>query len=89
LPGQCEQAEPGPASQRKRPADQCDYKIRRRVQRIKRDANFLNKPRYQPLLHIYAGLVIKYETLLANITEKYGDNLVDELGRAVPALDTL
>jgi hypothetical protein len=66
-----------PAQPRKlsRAAIKRDYKIRRRVQRIKRDANFLNKPRYQPLLRIYAGLVIKYETLLANISEKYGDNL--------------
>jgi hypothetical protein len=56
---------------------------------LKQDATFLNKPRYAPLLRIYAGLTIKYETLLANINAKYGDNLLDELGHAIPALETL
>jgi len=49
----------------------------------------LDKPRYAPLLRIYAGLTIKHETLLANINARYGDDLLDELGHAIPALETL
>jgi hypothetical protein len=66
-----------------------DERVRRVVRWLKKDATFLDKPRYAPLLRIYAGLTIKYETLLSNINAKYGDDLLDELGHAVPALETL
>ena len=56
---------------------------------LKKDATFLDKPRYAQQLQIYAGLTIKYEKLLANINARYGDNLLDELGHAIPALETL
>lgn len=66
-----------------------DERTRRLVRWLKKDATFLDKPRYAPMLRIYAGLTLKYETLLANINERYGDNLLDELGHAIPALETL
>lgn len=66
-----------------------DERTRRLVRWLKRDATFLDKPRYGPMLRIYAGLTLKYETLLANINAKYGDNLLDELGNAIPPLETL
>jgi hypothetical protein len=59
------------------------------VRWLKKDATFLDTPRHPPQLRIYAGLTIKYETLLTNINENYGDNLLDELGHAIPALETL
>jgi hypothetical protein len=66
-----------------------DERVRRVVRWLKKDATFLDKPRYAQQLRIYAGLTIKYETLLANINERYGDSLLDELGHAIPALETL
>jgi hypothetical protein len=66
-----------------------DERTRRLVRWLKKDATFLDKPRYAPQLRIYAGLTLKYETLLANINDRYGDNLLDELGHAIPALETL
>jgi hypothetical protein len=66
-----------------------DERTRRVVRQIRKDANFLNHPRYTQQLRIYAGLTIKYEVLFANITARYGDNLIDELGHAIPALETL
>src|SRR5262245_39679464 len=66
-----------------------DERTRRLVRWLKKDATFLDKPRYAPMLRIYAGLTLKYETLLANINERYGDNLMDELGHAIPAVETL
>ena len=66
-----------------------DDRVRRIVRWLKKDASLLDKPRYAQQLRIYAGLTIKYETLLANINERYGDNLLDELGHAIPALETL
>src|SRR5216684_2365143 len=72
-----------------RTARKRDERVRRVARTLKQDATFLNKPRYAPLLRIYAGLTIKYETLLANINARYGDDLLDELGHAIPALETL
>jgi hypothetical protein len=66
-----------------------DERVRRIVRWLKKDATFLDKPRYAQQLRIYAGLTIKYETLLANINARYGDNLLNELGHAIPALETL
>jgi hypothetical protein len=66
-----------------------DERVRRVVRWLKKDGTFLDKPRYAQQLRIYAGLTLKYETLLANINERYGDNLLDEVGHAIPALETL
>jgi hypothetical protein len=49
----------------------------------------VRRKRGPQLLRIYAGLTLKYEILLANVKARYGDNLLDELGHAVPALETL
>jgi hypothetical protein len=49
----------------------------------------VRRKRGPQLLRIYAGLTLKYEILLANVNARYGDNLLDELGHAVPALETL
>ena len=66
-----------------------DERVRRVVRQIRKDADFLDHPRYTRQLRVYAGLTIKFEILLANVDAKHGDNLLDELGHAVPALETL
>jgi hypothetical protein len=72
-----------------RAARKRDERVRRLVRWIKKSATFLDKPHYAPLLRIYAETVIDRETLRANVVERYENNYLDELGHAIPALETL
>jgi|GEM_PF-3266749 len=66
-----------------------DERSRRLIRWIKKSATFLDKPHYAPLLRIYAETVLDRATLRANVVERYGSNYLDELGHAIPALETL